>query len=286
MTERCIYCGMEIEGKGITREIKGEKFEFCSRHCAVIFAGLGEKGRMKAAIMEERTGIISKLEEERGTKVITLIHRREPWEEKEDKYITIEDTEHVLINIRQTPEDKKVDLILHTPGGLVLASEMIAMAVKHHPARVTVIVPFYAMSGGTLIALAADEIIMEKDSVLGPVDPQLKDMPAASLLSLIAKKPIESISDDNVMLSDLAGKNIERVQKMVEWLLEDKMEKEKAKKLAEFLTGGYTTHDTPIVFEVVESFGLNVKQGVPKRVYELFRTFEFGACTRPQSARY
>ena len=284
--EKCIYCGMEIEGKGAVRKIEGKKIKFCSQHCAVMFEGLEKKGRMKAAIMSERAEIISKLEEERGTKVITLIHRREPWEEKDENYISIEDTEHVLMRIRQTPKDKDVDLILHTPGGLVLASEMIAMAVKNHPAKVTVIIPFYAMSGGTLIALAADEIVMEKDSVLGPVDPQIKDMPAGALISLLERKPIESISDENIMLSEEAKKGIVRVQKFVEWLLEDKMKKEKTEKLAEFLTGGYMTHDTPIVFEVAKSFGLNVQQGVPKRVYDLFRTFEFGACTRPQSARY
>ncbi|MDO9097973.1 MAG: ATP-dependent Clp protease proteolytic subunit [Candidatus Methanoperedens sp.] len=282
--EKCIYCGMEIEGKGVARKIDGEEIRFCSQHCAIVFEGLEKKGRMKVAIMAERNAIIENIEKERGTRVITLIHRREPWEEKDDSQINIEDTEHVLMRIRQTSED--VDLILHTPGGLVLASEMIAMAVKNHPAKVTVIIPFYAMSGGTLIALAADEIIMEKDSVLGPVDPQLKDMPAGALISLLERKPIESISDENIMLSEEARKGIVRVQKFVEWLLEDKMEKEKAEKLAEFLTGGYMTHDTPIVFEVAKSFGLNVEQGVPKRVYDLFRTFEFGACSRPHSAKY
>ncbi len=286
MAERCIYCGMEIEGEGVTREIEGDKIKFCSLHCSVMFGGLEKKGRMKAVIMAERAEILSKLEEERGTNVITLIHRREPWEEKDENYISIEDTEHVLMRIRQTPKDKDVDLILHTPGGLVLAAEMIAMAVKNHPAKVTVIIPFYAMSGGTLIALAADEIIMEKDSVLGPVDPQLKDMPAGALISLLERKPIESISDENIMLSEEAKKGIVRVQKFVEWLLGDKMEKMKAKRLAEFLTGGYMTHDTPIVSEVAKGFGLNVKHGVPKSVYDLFRTFEFGACPRPQYARY
>ncbi len=166
MAEKCIYCGMDIENKGVVRKIDGEEIKFCSLHCAVMFDGLEKKGRMKAVIMAERAGIISKLEEERRTKVITLIHRREPWEDKDEGEISIEDTEHVLMRIRQTPQDKDVDLVLHTPGGLVLAAEMIAMAVKNHPAKVTVIVPFYAMSGGTLIALAADEIIMEKDSVL------------------------------------------------------------------------------------------------------------------------
>ncbi|MDW7726044.1 MAG: hypothetical protein SCH70_02850 [Candidatus Methanoperedens sp.] len=142
------------------------------------------------------------------------------------------------------------------------------------------------MSGGTLIALAADEIIMETDSVLGHVDPQLGGVPAGALISLLGKKPPENISDDNIMLSEEARKSLERVQKMVKWLLEDKMGKEKAENLAEFLTGGYTTHDTPIVFEVAKGFGLNVKQGMPRRVYDLFRTFEFGACPRPQYVKY
>lgn len=192
-----------------------------------MFDGLKKKRRMKAAIMAERNAIIEDIEKERGTRVITMIHRREPWEEKDDSQINIEDTEHVMMRIRQTPED--VDLILHTPGGFVLASEMIAMAVKNHPAKVTVIIPFYAMSGGTLIALAAD---------------------------------------DYIMLSEEARKSLIRVQKMVMWLLEDKMDKENAEKLAEFLTGGYMTHDTPIVFDVAKSFGLNVKQGIPKKIIE------------------
>lgn len=284
MSERCIYCGMEIEGKGIAKEIDGDKIKFCSRHCSVMFDGLEKKGRMKAVIMAERNAIIKDIEEERGTKVITMIHRREPWEETDENQINIEDTEHVLMRIRQTSED--VDLILHTPGGFVLASEMIAMAVKNHPAKVTVIIPFYAMSGGTLIALAADEIMMEKDSVLGPVDPQIGGMPTGALISLPEKKPVETISDEYIMLSEEARKSLIRVQKMVLWLLEDKMDTEKAEKLAEFLTGGYMTHDTPIIFDVAKSFGLNVKQGVPGKVYDLFRTFEFGACSRPQSAKY
>ena len=122
--------------------------------------------------------------------------------------------------------------------------------------------------------------------MLGPLDPQLGDKPAVSLISLLNKKSIESISDDNIILSEEARKSLVRVQKMVEWILKGKMEKDKAKKLAEFLTGGYTTHDTPIVFDVVKSFDLRVEHGIPKRVYDLFKTFEFGACPRPQSAKY
>ena len=51
----------------------------------------------------------------------------------------------------------------------------------------TAFVPHYAMSGGTLIALAADEIVMYEDAVLGPVDPQLGQYPAASILTVVRR---------------------------------------------------------------------------------------------------
>lgn len=49
--------------------------------------------------------------------------------------------------------------------------------------------PRYAMSGGSLIAMAADEIVMDENAVLGPVDPQINQFPAASLLKVVEDKP-------------------------------------------------------------------------------------------------
>jgi len=49
------------------------------------------------------------------------------------------------------------------------------------------------MSGGTLIALAADHIVLAPSAVLGPVDPQLGDTPAASILSVVARKDPDRI---------------------------------------------------------------------------------------------
>ncbi|WAH44458.1 ATP-dependent Clp protease proteolytic subunit [Alicyclobacillus fastidiosus] len=66
--------------------------------------------------------------------------------------------------IRMTPDFMPIDLILHTPGGIVLASEQIAHALSHHPSKVTVFVPHYAMSGGTMIALSADEIVVDENA--------------------------------------------------------------------------------------------------------------------------
>jgi len=108
-----------------------------------------------------RIARMRRIQDERQARIITLIHRQESMSFLgmfQHRYITIEDSEHVLRAIRLTPDDMPIDLILHTPGGLVLASEQIARALLHHPAKVTVFVPHYAMSGGTMIALAADEI--------------------------------------------------------------------------------------------------------------------------------
>jgi ClpP class serine protease len=58
----------------------------------------------------------------------------------------------------------------------------IARAVEAHKAKVTVYVPVYAMSGGTLIALAANEIVLGEFSMLGPIDPQIAGFPAASIV--------------------------------------------------------------------------------------------------------
>jgi len=118
-----------------------------------------------------RIGAIRSLEEKRGSRVIALIHRQESVNVLGIpivRYIDIADSEDILRAIRLTDKNTPIDLILHTPGGLVLAASQIARAVKRHPAKTAVFVPHYAMSGGTLIALASKEIVMDDDAELGP----------------------------------------------------------------------------------------------------------------------
>jgi ClpP class serine protease len=155
----------------------------------------------KRFLAAKRLGIMRNIEKKRQSRVITMLHRQETMSLLGfpiARYIDIEDSEHLLRAIRMTPEEMPIDLVLHTPGGLVLASEQIACALKRHPGKVTVFVPHYAMSGGTLIALAADEIVMDPDAVLGPEDPQLGSSqtgyyPAASILKALETIPIEKI---------------------------------------------------------------------------------------------
>jgi ATP-dependent protease ClpP protease subunit len=235
----------------------------------------------KFEIMSSRRKIIHEIEQERGTRVITMIHKRELWTGPgEQPEIEMEDAETVLQQIRSTPPDKPIDLILHTPGGIALAAEMMAMAIKLHPQKVTVMVPFYALSGGSMMSLAADEIRMEKYSMLGPVDPQIptpdgNTWPAGSLESLVRLKPLLKVSDRMIVMADAAKLEIENAVAFVMWLLDERMDVEAAKRVAEFFAHGYIEHATPITLDVVRAIGLDVVEGIPENVYELFKTFGF-----------
>src|SRR3977135_23308 len=178
-----------------------------------------------------RTRKIAQLERKRSSRVILLVHRQETMRLLGFplmRYIDISDSEEVLRAIHMTDDDVPLDIVLHTPGGLVLAALQIARAIGAHKAKVTVFVPHYAMSGGTLIALAANEIVMCHHSVLGPIDPQLGQTPAASLLKVIEQKPIAEIDDQTLVMADVGRKAIAQVRHAAETLLTDPMPAERA----------------------------------------------------------
>jgi len=219
---------------------------------------------------------IAQLESERKSRVILLVHRQETMRLLGfpiARYIDINDSEDVLRAIQMTDEDVPLDLVLHTPGGLVLAALQIAKAVREHKAKVTVFVPHYAMSGGTLIALAADEIVMCKHSVLGPIDPQLGQSPAASLIKVTEEKPVGRIDDQTLVLADVGRKAIAQVKQAASELLERGLPAEQARALAEKLTAGTWTHDYPIWASTAKSLGLPVSTDMPNGVLELMKLY-------------
>ncbi|ASJ05375.1 MULTISPECIES: SDH family Clp fold serine proteinase [Thermococcus] len=224
-----------------------------------------------------RAKLLKRLSEKRKSTVITMIHRQEsiglfgiPFY----KFISVEDSEEVLRAIRSAPKDKPIDLIIHTPGGLVLAATQIAKALHDHPAETRVIVPHYAMSGGTLIALAADRIIMDPHAVLGPVDPQLGQYPGPSIVRAVERKGVDKVDDQTLILADVAEKAIKQVRDFVYNLLKDRYGDEKARELAQVLTEGRWTHDYPITYEHAKELGLHVETEVPEEVYALMELYK------------
>jgi len=243
----------------------------------LIFSPTTSQERLRAA----RAKILASLQAKMNMKFITLIHRQEQvgiLGIPVYRYIDVEDSEEVLRAIRDTPKDMGIALILHTPGGLVLAASQIALALKRHPGKKVVIVPHYAMSGGTLISLAADEIWMDRNAVLGPVDPQIPfqqygTLPAPSILKL-AKMKGEKAEDITLIMADVAEKAMRGVNNIVVDLLKDKMGEEKARELADRLTRGEWTHDQPITFEEALKLGLPVKDAVPPEIYDLMELYK------------
>ncbi|HWM45614.1 MAG TPA: ATP-dependent Clp protease proteolytic subunit [Xanthobacteraceae bacterium] len=223
-----------------------------------------------------RTRKIAQIERDRNSRVILLVHRQETMRLLGFplmRYIDVNDSEDVLRAIHMTDDDVPLDIVLHTPGGLVLAALQIARAIRAHKAKVTVFVPHYAMSGGTLIALAADEIVMCRHSVLGPIDPQLGQSPAASLLKVVEQKPIAEIDDQTLVLADVGRKAIAQVKTAAKELLADKMPEDKAQALAEKLSTGQWTHDYPISPAEAKALGLPVSTDMPDVVLELMTLY-------------
>jgi ClpP class serine protease len=224
----------------------------------------------------KRAQAIRAIEKLNGSRVITMIHRQEKrslFGFNVSRHIDLEDAQTIIAAIKETPPDRPIDLILHTPGGLVLAAMQIARAVEAHQAKVTVYVPVYAMSGGTLIALAADEIVLGEFSVLGPIDPQIAGFPAASIVRARDSKPIEHVFDLTLVLADVGEKALAQVKRGAVELLTPRLDQKSAEELATKLAGGTWTHDYALTAEEARSLGLPVKVGMPLEVLELMKLY-------------
>ncbi len=228
----------------------------------------------RQVLAARRRQSLAALSRKRKATVITLIHRQEtvsllgiPLA----RYIDIDDSQSILRAIRETPPDRPIEIVLHTPGGLVLAAKQIASALADHPAPVTAVVPHYAMSGGTLIALAANEIVLDPHSVLGPVDPQLGQYPAASVLAAL-EAPGDR-DDETLILADMSRKAIVQVESFVGRMLEEKLGPQRSREVARLLATGTWTHDHPLQRAELETLGLPVQVGIGDEEQELLELY-------------
>ncbi|MCF6332073.1 MAG: ATP-dependent Clp protease proteolytic subunit [Draconibacterium sp.] len=88
-----------------------------------------------------------------------------------------------MLNINKLDKSKGLDIILHTPGGQISATEALVNYIKSiFGKNVRVLVPQIAMSAGTMIPFSGKEIVMGKHSSLGPIDPQVGNMPAEAVI--------------------------------------------------------------------------------------------------------
>jgi ClpP class serine protease len=242
----------------------------------------------QSALYRARQRELKNLARKRGSNVITLIHRQEVISllgVPISRYIDIDDSEEVLRAIRLTPDDTPIDIIVHTPGGIALAATQIAFALDAHPAKTTVMVPHYAMSGGALIALASDEILMDPHAVLGPVDPQLGDQQgvyaATSILKVVETKTTDELDDRTLYLAEESKKALSQIKEQIRKLVSDIHDEETTEKIIEEFVSGKYTHDFPITAEdACEMLGDCVNRQLPSEVYSLMSLYKME--TRPR----
>ena len=228
----------------------------------------------RQVLFAQRRRALAVISRRRKATVITLIHRQESLNLlgfPVVRYIDIDDAESVLRAIADTADDQPIEIILHTPGGMVIAARQIASALADHPAHVTAVVPHYAMSGGTMISLACDEIVIEDHAALGPVDPQLGQYPAASLIE-VSKLPGQH-DDQTLLMADVGRKAIYQTEDFTRRMLERHMTPAQARDVAHLLATGVFTHDHPLQATELIELGLPVKVGVPAEERELMQLY-------------
>jgi ClpP class serine protease len=108
---------------------------------------------------------------------------------------------------------------------------------------------------------------------LGPIDPQLGQSPAASLIKIVEGKPVAKVEDQTLILADVGRKVIAQVKQPASELLDRRLSAQEATKLAETLTAGTWTHDYPISASAAITLGLPFSTEMPDSVLQLLRLY-------------
>jgi ClpP class serine protease len=232
-----------------------------------------------------RTGSLERFARARSSRAVTLIARRETFRFfglpllRRDE---LDAPEAVLRQIARTPALTPIDLILHAGAGQRLAAEQLAHALIRHPARVTVFIPHYAIGEALLIALAADELVLDPNAVLGPLMPYAGPYPAVSVLTAVRDKGPAQVDDHTLILADQARKARAQVQTLIAELLTARNpEMENIPDLAAQLSGdGWTPH-YPILVEEARRLGLRVSDEFPPELYALLDLYDTASARRP-----
>jgi hypothetical protein len=164
----------------------------------------------------------------------------------------------------------------------------IARAIKAHKGRKTVFVPYFSMSAGTIVSLAADEIVMSPHAVLGPIDAQVPVVvmgmyflyvPTRAVLSVVEAKPKTRIGDDLLEAAIDCKRDIIEHHRNAMELMAGTYSSSAANKIAHRLNDGELTHGYPLTLSGARQLGLKVSGAMPAEAIDIVRAFrrsEFG----------
>ena len=204
--------------------------------------------------------------------VLDVIHDlSDEWQAKDGarQFISYEEAFSLCEKIRRNKKSELL-LILHTLGGYSFPSEMIANAIKKHPGKKASCVPYVAMSGGTVIALATDVIHMGKDAFLGPIDTQYAGFPAEAFDKLKEDKSKERIGDSVLLTSYLVDQHKTSAKKRAMAILNEKHQpKDDKEKVVNELMNKGRHHAEPISVSEAKKISIHADTDIPPDVHTL-----------------
>jgi hypothetical protein len=208
-----------------------------------------------------------------GVKTIAIIHdfdNPDGLAPGERDCLSVREAFEILAEIRSVDENTPIEIILHTPGGDAFAARLIANALKSRP-NTRAFVPYCAMSAGTMIALATNQVVMGKYACLGPIDLQYGPFPVDSFQRLMKEKPIQDIEDYFILISYRAEKELRNARALAcELMNKHHFGPDDACQLTNFLISGDMPHSEQIGRVRAKELGVNVAaEDCPEAVYRL-----------------
>jgi len=158
-------------------------------------------------------------------------------------------------------EGKPFDLILHTPGGDVFATLAISRLLHQYPGKIRAIIPLYAMSGGSLLALTCDELLMTRNASIGPIDPQIGSwfkFGSAKAWDKIVKFKGRKAEDQSISFAMMGKQYTKTLKSHILKVLGFSLSKNQKEKLADYLTKGDIEHAYALTPLDLERFGLKI----------------------------
>lgn len=195
-----------------------------------------------------------------------------------EQQIAFDEAFEAVAAIRDANPRAKIVVVLHTLGGYARPAHMMSLALKNFLKkskrkkgdRTVVYVPYVAMSGGTMIALAADKVVLGTAASLGPIDTIYGGFPNDAYQALLEQKGPLATQDVLVLLAHEADKYDRYAKDVAREIVNPVHKREDKDKhyLADHLSAGKMSHSQAITASDAKRLGMNVSTEVPKIIYD------------------
>lgn len=172
-----------------------------------------------------------------------------------------QDTLREVTHIMNKMGGADFDLILHTPGGEIFSSLAISRLIKQYPGKIRAIIPMYSMSGGSLLALSCDEIVMTPNACIGPIDPQISSLfkfGSAKAWEKIVQFKGKKAEDQSISFAMMGKQYTKSIQQHLKNVIDFDLSSSQKERFVKFLTDGNVEHSYPLTVLDLERVGIKV----------------------------